>query len=463
MPRWINDWDPEDVAFWERTGKRIARRNLIGSIVAENIGFSVWLVWSVIAERLPRAGFSYTTDQLFFLVALPGLTGALMRFPYTFAVPRFGGRNWTVISALLLLIPTVTMALLVSRPSTPFWAMALAASTAGFGGGNFASSMANISFFYPDREKGLALGLNAAGGNMGVSMVQFAVPMVLGPAGVACVAASCRPLAWAGLMWIPLIVVAALGAWRYMDNLGSARSTFRDQIAVAKRPYTWAVAWLYVGSFGSFVGYAAAFPLLLRAQFPEVAGPPAFLGGLIGAAARPFGGLLADSFRGARVTLWAFIAMAAAALGVLASLGTHSYEGFFTAFLVLFLATGIGNGSTFRMIPALVRADALEGVQESPGRVPDAVMAKALAGAGRDSAAIIGLSSAIGALGGYIIPQGLSASIRATGKPTVAIAAFIVFYGSCIVLTWRTSIRSARLVSSLPRRRESSRFARYSG
>src|SRR5690242_11260182 len=177
---WISDWNPEDETFWESKGKFVARRNLIWSIVAEHIGFSVWAIWSIVATRLPQAGFHFTTDQLFQLVALPGLVGALMRFPYTFAVPRFGGRNWTVVSALLLLVPTLLLIVLVRRPDTPFWLMSLVAATAGLGGGNFASSMANISFFFPDREKGFALGLNAAGGNIGVSSVQLVVPIAVG-------------------------------------------------------------------------------------------------------------------------------------------------------------------------------------------------------------------------------------------------------------------------------------------
>ena len=176
---WISNWNPEDEGFWKSEGKRTATRNLIWSILAENLGFSVWLIWSVTAPRLNKVGFHYTTEELFTLVALPGLVGALMRFPYTFAVPRFGGRNWTIVSAALLFIPTLALAFLVTRPETPFWLMATAASTAGLGGGNFASSMANISFFYPDREKGFALGLNAAGGNIGVSTVQLLVPILI--------------------------------------------------------------------------------------------------------------------------------------------------------------------------------------------------------------------------------------------------------------------------------------------
>ena len=178
--RWIADWNPEDEKFWNAEGKVIARRNLIWSIVAEHLGFSIWLIWSIVATKLPQAGFHYTTDQLFQLVALPGLIGSLMRFPYTFAVTTFGGRNWTIFSAMVLFIPTIALAYFVTQPDTPFWLMLCVAATAGLGGGNFASSMANISFFYPDRMKGWALGLNAAGGNIGVSGVQLLTPILLG-------------------------------------------------------------------------------------------------------------------------------------------------------------------------------------------------------------------------------------------------------------------------------------------
>jgi NNP family nitrate/nitrite transporter-like MFS transporter len=182
---WITYWDPEDETFWNSTGKFIARRNLVWSIFAEHLGFSIWLIWSIVATKFPQAGFHYTTDQLFSLVALPGLIGSLVRFPYTFAVTTFGGRNWTIFSAAVLFIPTITLAYFVMQPETPFWLMMLVSATAGLGGGNFASSMANISFFFPDRVKGWALGLNAAGGNIGVNSVQIITPMLLG-AGLFC-------------------------------------------------------------------------------------------------------------------------------------------------------------------------------------------------------------------------------------------------------------------------------------
>lgn len=417
MSRWITDWEPEDRAFWEKTGRRIARRNLVWSIVAENLGFSVWMMWSVVAARLPAAGFHYGTDQLFLLVAVPGLVGALMRVPYTFAVPRFGGRNWTIVSALLLLVPTTALALLVSRPQTPFGLMIAAAATAGLGGGNFASSMANISFFYPDREKGWALGLNAAGGNIGVSTVQLLVPLVIG--------AGAASLTRAGWMWMPAVGVAALGASRWMDNLASARSSFRDQLAVTRRKHAWIVSWLYIGTFGSFVGYSAAFPLLLKTQFGDVSANVAFLGPLVGSLARPLGGKLADRVGGARVTFWNFVFMGLSALGVLSALRAHAFGGFLGCFLLLFVTSGIGNGSTYRMVPEIFRVR-------------------------RDAAAVIGISSAVGALGGFFVPQFFGASIRATGAPTSAFAIFVAFYGTCLGMTWWHYLRPvARRQSSI--------------
>jgi NNP family nitrate/nitrite transporter-like MFS transporter len=444
MSRWIAEFDPEDETFWERDGKRIARRNLVWSIVAENIGFSVWLLWSVVAPRLPSAGFAYTTDQLFLLIALPGLVGAVMRFPYTFAVPKLGGRNWTIASALLLLVPTLSLAWLVARPATPFWMMALAASSAGLGGGNFASSMANISFFYPDREKGFALGLNAAGGNVGVSTVQLLVPIAV-TLGAAAHVGGVR-LSSAGLMWLPLIAVAALGATFFMDNLATVRSTFREQLAVASKKHTWIMSWLYVGTFGSFVGYSAAFPLLLRTQFPDAPSSLAFTGALVGAVARPIGGKIADRMGGARVTFWNFVSMGAASLGALACLGARSFPGFLAMFLVLFVTTGIGNGATFRMIPVIFRAESLrvargDGAKEADGRER---------AARRDGAAVIGIASAIGALGGYFIPQAFSASIRATGGVRAAFVGFLLFYVTCIAITWWHYVRTTFLVDRAP-------------
>src|SRR5436853_1010239 len=360
-PAWISDWNTEDEKYWNAQGKTIARRNLIWSIVAEHIGFSVWLIWSIVATKLPQAGFPYTTDQLFQLVALPGLIGSLMRFPYTFAVTTFGGRNWTIFSAAVLFIPAIALSYFVTQPDTPFWVMLLVAATAGLGGGNFASSMANISFFYPDRMKGWALGLNAAGGNIGVSGVQLLTPILLGFGFISLYQAP--PVAEglylqnAGLMWLLPLTIAVIGAFLFMNNLTSARSSFKDQLVIIKRKHTWVMSYIYIGTFGSFIGYSAAFPLLIKTQFPAISVGLAFLGPLVGSLSRPFGGLLAHKIGCAKVTFWNFIAMGAATLGVMYFVEIREFSGFLTMFLMLFVTTGIGNGSTYRMIPAIFREE----------------------------------------------------------------------------------------------------------
>lgn len=438
--KWIDDYNPEDSSFWESRGKRIARRNLVWSIVAENLGFSVWLLWSVTATKLTAVGFRYTTDQLFQLVALPGLVGAMMRFPYAFAVPAFGGRNWTMISALLLLVPTLALAILVGHPEAPFWLMALAAASAGFGGGNFASSMANISFFFPDREKGFALGLNAAGGNVGVSTVQLAVPALIGCSWVSL--GILRPhggiyLANAGIVWLPFIALAIFGASRWMNNLTSARSNLREQLAATADKHTWIMAWLYIGTFGSFIGYSAAFPLLLKTQFPEHAANLAFVGPLVGSLARPVGGWLADRFGGTRMTFWNFVLMAIATLAAVRFVDARDFPGFVGMFLVLFVAAGVGNGATFRMIPVIFRNERLRSVAHAGAEARQA----ALRAARIQAATVLGFVSAIGACGGYIVPRAFGESIKATGSAHAALSGFLVFYASCIGVTWALYMR----------------------
>ncbi len=434
-PTWISDWRPEDETFWNATGKFVARRNLIWSIVAENIAFSVWLIWSIVATKLPAAGFHYSTDQLFQLVAIPGLIGSLMRFPYTFAVTMFGGRNWTIFSTTVLLIPTFGLAYFVSHPETPYWLMLLVASTAGLGGGNFASSMANISFFYPDRVKGWALGLNAAGGNIGVSSVQLLTPILMSVGLINLYQAS--PVAGvylqnAGLMWVPALIVAIFGAVMFMNNLTSAKSSFKNQLAIIKRKHTWIMAFIYVGTFGSFIGYSAAFPLLIKTQFPAVTIAIAFLGPLVGSLSRPFGGLLADKVGGAIVTFWNFIAMAAATIGVLYFVGAKDFTGFLVMFLILFVTTGVGNGSAYRMIPSIFRE---ENIRKAQGK-GEAGRALAMKTAGIESGAALGFIGAIGACGGYFIPSSFGKSIAATGGPALALEFFLGFYVICLALTW---------------------------
>src|SRR5918997_2392646 len=273
---WIDEWNPEDKAFWESEGKYVARRNLVFSIFAEFLGFSVWQLFSIVAALLPAIGFAFGPNELFWLVALPGLVGATMRFPYTFAVGLFGGRNWTIISALLLLMPCVLLGVIVQNPETPFWLFAVAAALGGLGGGNFSSSMANISYFYPNHKKGAALGINAAGGNLGVGVVQFLVPVLitLGVLGTVfgdsqtktdpATGATSEVFAQNGaFFWVPLILLAASCAYFFMNNLHVSQTPPKEQVRVMKRKHAWIMSYLYIGTFGSFIGYSARFPLLI--------------------------------------------------------------------------------------------------------------------------------------------------------------------------------------------------------
>ena len=436
---WIEHWEPENPEFWEQTGKKVAMRNLWFSVLAEHIGFSIWTLWSVMVLFM---GPAYHVDPAgkFFLVAVPTLVGAFVRIPYTMAPARFGGRNWTIVSAALLFIPTILLAYFVTQPDTSFGLMLAVAATAGLGGGNFASSMANISFFYPDRMKGWALGLNAAGGNIGVSGVQLLTPIVIG------LGTTGLYLQNAGLMWLPLIALALYGAVRHMNNLTSARSSFKDQLVIVVRKHTWVMSYIYIGTFGSFIGYSAAFPLLLKTQFPQVTVAIAFLGPLVGSLSRPFGGRLADRLGGAQVTFWNFIVMAAATVGVLYFIEIRSFAGFLAMFLILFVATGIGNGSTYRMIPSIFREEKLR-----TSRIADGTARlQAIKDASIESAAALGFIGAIGACGGYFIPRGFGASIAMTGGPHLALAVYLAFYVTCIALTWWYYLRRSFLVQLAP-------------
>jgi MFS transporter, NNP family, nitrate/nitrite transporter len=437
--RWIEHWEPEDEQFWATTGRRVARRNLIFSIFAEHLGFSMWLLWSVVVVSLSKAGFDFSVDQLFWLVAVPNLVGSFMRLPYTFAVPKFGGRNWTVVSALLLLIPTTLLVVCVTNPDTPYWMFLVAAATAGLGGGNFASSMANISFFYPERYKGTALGLNAAGGNLGVSVVQLLVPIII-------VIGVGVHLEYAAYFWMPFIVLAAFFAWRFMDNLTVVMSPVRDQLVIVKRKHTWVMSVLYIGTFGSFIGYSAAFPLLIKTQFPDLhAASWAFLGALVGSLSRPIGGWLSDRVGGARVTAVNFVVMGIGIFGVWQAVRAENFAAFLAAFLLMFVTSGIGNGSTYRMIPAIFRAQAVAGVD----RTDKPAYAAALKAGRVEAAAVLGWAGAVGAFGGFLIARGFGSSISHTGGVGFALACFAAFYGLCLVLTWWYYLRQ-RVMARVP-------------
>lgn len=443
----ITRWEPENKDFWESTGKSIAKRNLIISIPALTLAFAVWMVWSVVVVNLSNVGFKFSTNQLFWLASLPALCGATLRIFYSFAVPIFGGRRWTAISTASLLIPAIGIGFAVQSPATPYEFFITLALLCGLGGGNFASSMANISFFYPKAQKGTALGLNAGLGNLGVSIVQLVVPLVI-TAGVfgalggesQTVMKAGQPIPmWlqnAGFIWVPFIAVSAIAAWFGMNDLAEAKASFADQAVIFKRKHNWLMCWLYLGTFGSFIGYSAGFPLLIKSQFPGVnALSYAWLGPLVGALARPFGGWLADKLGGARVTFWNFIAMGAGVFAVLHFLPTKGvggeFYGFLFAFMLLFATSGIGNGSTFRMIPVIFLTERQRAAGNS-----QADKDQAIRDANKEAAAVLGFSSAVGAYGGFFIPKSYGTSIAATGGPEAALYVFIAFYVTCTFITW---------------------------
>jgi MFS transporter, NNP family, nitrate/nitrite transporter len=487
MAAWIRDWNPEDERFWEQRGKAIARKNLALSIFAEHLGFSIWVLWTIVVINLGNAGFDLSLPEQFWLIAVPNLIGSTLRIPYTFAVPRFGGRLWTTISASLLLIPALLLAFLVPSGwlaaqghATQFWVLLGCAATAGFGGGNFSSSMANISFFYPERRKGFALGLNAAGGNLGVAVTQLVVPLVI-VIGVPAAAIKLPEhevhLSYAGLMWLPLIVAAALAAWLYMDSLVEAKADPRSYVKALRHGQTWVMSILYIGTFGSFIGYSFALPLVIKNTFPEfLAAHPfiatylaglGFVGALIGSVSRPLGGWLSDRVGGARVTLGCFAGMGACTAGAIAGVSEHSFPLFFGSYMAIFLLAGMGNGSTYRMIPCIFAALGRREAKEK-GRDADETALDFR----RQAAAVIGIAGAVGAFGGFLIQVvfrqaslGVTALVKAAETPAEKLAvaqahadwslpALWVFLSAYVVfaaMTWffylRTSFAAQRYPS----------------
>ena len=446
--RLLTIWAPEDKSFWEREGEAVAKLNLWISVPALFLAFAIWQVWSVVAVSLPGLGFKYSTNQLFWLAAAPALSGATLRIFYSFMVPLVGGRRWTAISTASLLIPAIGIGFAVQDNTTAYPTMLILALLCGLGGGNFSSSMANISFFFPKERKGSALGVNAGLGNLGVSVVQFLSPLVVtaGIFGVfggepqTIVKNGQTVQVWtqnAAFIWVPWIALTALAAWFGMNDIADAKASFAAQAAIFRRKHNWLMCVLYLGTFGSFIGYAAGFPLLIKSQFPNI-NPLAYawLGPLVGAVIRPFGGWLADKLGGARVTLWNFIVMAIAVMGVtvfLPSAGNEGhFGGFFVCFLVLFLTTGIGNGSTFRMIPVIFLTEAMRGVDKNNA----AAVAQANKEGNTLGAATLGFTAAMAAYGGFFIPKSYGSSIALTGAPHAALWCFAAFYLVCIAVTW---------------------------
>ena len=457
----IDDWRPEDPEFWKSGGRAVARRNLWISTYCLLLSFAVWMVWSVVIARLPAIGFDFSTDQLFWLAALPGLSGATLRIFYAFLVPIFGGRLWTTLSTASLLIPAFGIGYAMQEPATPYLLFVVLALLCGLGGGNFASSMSNISYFFPKAEKGNALAINAGLGNLGVSLMQFMVPLVItmslfGAFGGQAQTAADGTSVWmqnAGFVWIPLIIVGALAAWFGMNDIVSAKASFAEQSSIFGRAHTWIMCWLYTGTFGTFIGMSAGFPLLAKLAFPDVnALSYAFIGPLVGGLSRAGTGWISDRLGGARVTFWVFVVQIIAILGMIWFLTAGSFPGFFAMVLLLFLVSGIGNASTFQMVPGIMRSaiDAAEPGLPEPQR---------RAQAERESAAVIGFTSAIAAYGAFYIPKAYGSSLELTGSANAALWGVLFFYLSCAALTWYVYSGPRGLLRNLEGRGASSRGA----
>jgi NNP family nitrate/nitrite transporter-like MFS transporter len=476
---WIEHWEPEDTAFWESTGRRIANRNLACSIFAEHLGFAIWVLWTIVVINLANIGITMSVPELFWLTAVPNLVGSALRLPYTFAVPRFGGRLWTMMSAALLLIPTTLLAVVVPSGwlagqghTTQLWVLLFCAATAGLGGGNFSSSMFNISFFYPERKKGLALGLNAAGGNLGVAAAQLLVPLAL-ILGVASDKVKLPVhqvhMANAGLIWLPLILLAMAAAYFFMDSLTVAKAPKAPYVQAVRNRQTWVMSFLYIGTFGSFIGYSFALPLVIKTTFPDflinhpfiatyLAGL-GFVGALIGSLSRPLGGWLSDKIGGAKVTLGVFVGAAIFTAVAINGVQNRNFGLFFGSYMVIFLLVGAGNGSTYKMIPNIFATlGRREAAKQSLDPKATALNFK------QQAAAVIGIAGAIGAFGGFLIQVVLrqanldvAALVKAAKTPAekVAVAAqhadwsipalqvFLVSYVVFAITTWVVFMRKS--------------------
>ena len=416
----LTAWNPEDSNFWESKGKKIANRNLLISVFALILSFIVWQIWSVVAVRLNDVGFQLSKGELFTLASLPGLSGATLRLLYTFMPSVLGGKNWTVISTALLLIPAVGIGFAVQNPDTPYSVLVLLSALCGLGGGCLSSSTATLNPFFPKSKKGTANGINVGIGNLGVSVVQFVTPIVIGIGfiGVMTGGSQVLPdgseiyLQNAAFVWVIPIVLAVLLAMFGMDRLPNTKQSISSQLAVLKLKHTWIMTWLYVMCFGSFIGYAAAFPLLIKSEFPDInVAQFAFLGPLVGASFRPVGGWISDKVKsGSKVTFWVILVMIAATSSVIYFLNQQNFTGFLLMFLILFAGTGLANGSTFRMVPYIFDA--------------------------KQSGAVLGIIAALGAYGAFFIPKIFGWSIGTTGSANTALFLFLAYYVISLFVCW---------------------------
>lgn len=461
---WLENWDPEDAEGWEAGGKKIARRNLIGSVIAEHVGFSVWSIWSVMVLFMPEDVYGIDPGGKFILAAVPILLGSALRIPYSIGPARFGGRNFMVGASLLLFIPAGLTTYFITHPTT-YTMYLVVAATGGVGGGVFAAAMSHTNMVYPQRLKGLALGLNAGGGNIGVPVVQIVGLLVIATAG------NGRPEIVCAI-YLVLIAVAALCAALLMNNIPGQHASLNKLVEALKYREAWLMSLLYVGSFGSFIGFSFAFGQVLQLNYKAAgesaaqatlhAAQIAWIGPLLGAGIRPIGGKLADRIGGAKVTFMTFVAMTVvgAVLAITGSIDDSSVSAstgaematYICGFFALFLLAGLGNGSTYKLIPTVFEAKS-HGLSAMNQR-ERALWSRAISGA------LLGFTGAVGALGGVFINMTLKQSYSGAAKSgTTAFFVFLGFYIVCALVTWwffvrRVDMHRAGVIHRIPEGRK---------
>ncbi|MGH3969572.1 MAG: nitrate/nitrite transporter [Mycobacterium sp.] len=455
MPRshHISEWNPEDVHAWETGNGAIARRNLICTVIADHVAFSIWSLWAVMVLFMPQDVYGLSPGDKLLLGAVATFVGGCVRIPYTLGIAKFGGRNWTTFSALVLLIPAAGTIVLLANPGQPLWAYVVCAALTGLGGGNYSASLANVNAFYPQRLKGWALAVNAGGGNLGVAVVQLVGLLVLAVAGN-------RQPYWVCAIYLVLLAIAGIAAALFMDNLDHAIEVGNYR-SILSGCHSWVISLLYVGTFGSFIGFSFAFGRVLYINFLTTGQTAAqaslhvaqiaFLGPLLGSLSRIYGGRLADRIGGSRVTLAVFAGMILAA-GLLVGVSTYdettgpatsdtALVGYIVGFIALFILSGIGNGSVFKMIPSIFEARSRELDVSEPERRH---WSRAMSGA------LIGFAGAVGAFGGVAINLALRQSYESTGEETSAFWIFLGFYVVAATLTWAMYVRRPVSARGLP-------------
>ncbi|MGO9383926.1 MAG: nitrate/nitrite transporter [Mycobacterium sp.] len=448
--RRITEWNPEDTAAWEAGNKKVARRNLLCTVAGDHVAFSIWTLWPVMALFMPASVYGFSTGDKLLLGAVATLVGGCARIPYTLGIATFGGRNWTAFSALVLLIPTVGTIVLLANPGLPLWPYVLCAALTGLGGGNYAASLANVNAFYPERLKGAALAVNAGVANLGVAAIQLVGLLVLATA-------DHEAPYWVCAVYLVLLVVVGIAAALFMDNLhhGTEVNTMRS---ILFERDTHLISLLYICTFGSWIGFSFAFGQVMQVNFLASgetakhaalhAAQIAFIGPLLGSLARIYGGRLADRLGGSRVTLGVLAGMilGAGLLVTISSFDDHnaaarsaSMIGYVIGFMVLFILSGMGNGSVFKLIPSIYEARSRS---LQVGEADRRHWARARSGS------LIGICSAVGALGGVGINLALRQSYLSSGTETSAYWMFLVSYVVAAILTWAMYVRRP---SSAPR------------